>query len=378
MAGTLDLGWLHRSFALPLSGRFRRIAFADGHIQTDGSLASSLPTFGAILTSRLEYSSSAIPGTNTFQGLTGSFDLATLAHSRTRYHTSLDFGLLPSARLNAASFDIDHAIDDHTTIKASIQRTFAGKQTTVGLAGYRQFRNFTLAFSSNYTVPTRAYDVQFRLGFSFGRNPLTGRLFTARPGLAGQGAIAIRAYEDSNGNRAYDQGEPVLPKVAFGNGVQTGETDANGIVFIGGLGDAVKTSVRLDTDTLPDIALAPVTTGIEVVPRAGRIHVSDFAIVALSEIEGIARFAGPGQSQRGVAGLVLLLRDAGTGKQVARVRSEADGFFYFEQVRPGSYRIDLDSGQAQSLHLLMLEAQTIHIGSKSAVQRREITISTAP
>lgn len=378
VAGTLDLGWLHRSLMLPLSGRFRRIAFADGHIQTDGSLASSLPAFGTILSSRLEYSSSALPGTNTFRGLTGSFDLATLGHSRTRYHASLDFGLLPSARLNAASFDIDHAIDDHTTIKAGIQRTFAGKQTTVGLSGYRQFRNFTLAFSSNYTVPSRAYDVQLRLGFSFGRNPLTGRLFTARPGLAGQGAIAIRAYEDSNGNRAYDQGEPVLPKVAFGNGVQTGETDANGIVFIGGLGDAAKTSIRLDTDTLPDIALAPVTNGIEVVPRAGRIHVSDFAIVALSEIEGIARFAGPGQGQRGVSGLVLLLRDAGTGKQVARVRSEADGFFYFEQVRPGSYRIDLDSGQAQSLHLLMLEAQTIHIGSKSAVQRREITISTAP
>ncbi|WP_295633195.1 hypothetical protein [Novosphingobium sp.] len=376
VAGTLDLGWLHRSLMLPLSGRFRRIAFDDGHIQTDGSLASSLPAFGAILSSRLEYSSSAIPGTNTFRGLTGSFDLATLARSRTRYHASLDFGLLPGARLNAASFDVDHAIDDNTTLRAGIQRTFAGGQTTAGLSGYRRFRNFTLAFSGNYTVPSRSYDVQLRLGFSFGRNPLTRRLFTARPGLAGQGAIAIRAYEDYNGNRAYDPGEPVLPKVAFGNGVQTGETDADGITFIGGLGDAAKASIRLDTDTLPDIALAAVTTGIEVVPRAGRIHVSDFAIVALSEIEGIARFAGPGQSKRGVSGLVLLLRDAGTGKQVARVRSEADGFFYFEQVRPGTYRIELDPGQAQSLHLLMEETHTIVIGSKSAVQHLEVTIAT--
>lgn len=375
VTGTVDLGWLHRNLTLPVSARFRRIAFADGHVQTDGSVASSLPVAGTILSSRLEYASSAIPGTNTFRGLTGSFDLATLGRSRTRYRATLDYGLLPRARINAASFEVDHAFDDDTRLRAGIGRTFVGSQTTFALSGLRQFRSFSLAFAGNYTVPSKIYDVQLRLGVSFGRNPLTGRLFTARPGLAGQGAIAIRAFEDADGNRRYGPGERLLPKVEFGNGVQNGTTGTDGTAFIGAIGDGVRTTIRLDTDTLPDIDLAPVTPAIEVVPRAGRIHVSDFAIVALSEIEGTARFAGPSGRERGVSGLVLLLHDVATGRQVARIRTESDGFFSFEAVRPGKYRIDLDPGQAQSLRLRKTSENEITIGARHSLVRQAVQVT---
>src|SRR5262249_37142206 len=86
------------------------------------------------------------------------------------------------------------------------------------------------------------------------------------------------------------QARPVGGAVACGSGTGTGEPDGAGVVLLTGLPAGTRASVQVDPTTLPDIALAPVTRGIELVPRPGRVHRADFAVVAMSEIEGSAYF----------------------------------------------------------------------------------------
>jgi len=158
--------------------------------------------------------------------------------------------------------------------------------------------------------------------------------------------------------------------VEFDTGAVTGKTDGAGVALIGAIGDGVRTGVHLNGETLPDIGMAPVQEGIEIVPRAGRIHVSGFAVDALSEVEGTARFGSTG---REVSGLALLLL-GGDGKPVAKARTAHGGSFLFEQVRPGDYRLVIDPGQARRLGIDLVEPALVRVGTTAATVRVDLRV----
>lgn len=369
---TFTLGGGQDPFVIPVSGRFRHVEYADRRTTTDAALRASARVENFLVSNTLDFSRVAKPGLYSGSQLLGSFDLSTLSGSRTNYRGSISYELVPRPKLIAASAEVDHAVDERTLVRGGISQALQGKETQFSLSGIREFGRFTLAFDGSYGVKEGSYSAVLRLGFSFGRNPLTGSLFLYKPGLAASGAVAIRAYRDVNGDRHYGAGDELLPDVEFGAGSQYEKTDAQGMAFLGNLGDGTRTSFQIDDTTLPDIALAPASKGIEIVPRPGRIHVTDFAIQELSEIEGTARFAGNG-SQRGVSGLALQLTDANS-KVVAATRTESDGFFLFEQVLPGKYTIAIDPGQAARLRIRVTEQESLTVEPGGSVLRRQIMI----
>lgn len=371
---TIKLGGGENGKRLPIFGQLRRVEFADGRKQTDALLRASLPLKGLMLSNTLSYASTSTPNFDTTSQLRGNFDLATLSGSRLHLRAGLDYAILPKIRLEGVLLEADYALDDRTLVRATAGHTFADTQTNLGLSAVRRFGKFNLAFDGNYGLQSRDYSASLRLGFSFGRNPLNGRMFLAEPGLASGGAIAARAFRDSNGNRRFDVGEVVLPDVDFRIGSGHAKTDASGVAFIGGLGDGNRASLTSDRESLPDIALAPVNEGIEVVPRAGRVHVTDYAVQELSDIEGTAWFSEGGSLGREVSGLHLQLVDA-AGKQVGRARTEGDGSFFFEQVQPGTYAIKIDPNQAASLKIRLTEPINVTIGPKSAWLKQVVKVS---
>ena len=359
---------------MQLNGQMRRIEFADGHKQTDAALRTSLPLAGLMLSNTLTYSKTSLAGVSSPSQLAGTFDLATLRGSRLQLRASVDYGVLPKLQLRGALLDADYALDERTLVRASIGHTFTDSATQFGLSAVRRFRRFELAFDGNYAVPTGNYSAALRLGFSFGRNPLNGRLIVAQPGLATGGAVAARTFRDINGNNRFDDDEPVLPNVEFAVGSARGLTDKNGIVFIGGLGDGTRTNLVADRESLPDIDLAPVKEGVEVVPRAGRVHATNYALQELSEIEGTAFFSEGDGIGQAVSGLRLELADS-DGKVLSRARTEGDGSFFFEQVRPGTYAIQVDKNQGASLRIRLTSAISVTVGPKSGLLKQVVRVS---
>lgn len=373
MNGALHLGTAARPFVLPLAARVRRIAYADGRVQTDASLRGSALVAPFLVSNSLTLGRLSSPGERPTTLVSGTFDLATVSGSRTQYRASLDYDVAPRLRLGAISAEVNRSLGEDTLVRISAGYVLAGGQTQLGLSAAHRFRNLSLALDATASVPQRVYAATLRLGFSFGRNPLSGRMFLARPGLAGSGAIAVRAFRDANGNRRFDRGEEPVRDVEFDTGILTGKTDRQGVALIGGVGDGTRSSVHVNDDTLPDIAMAPARAGVEIVPRAGRIHVSEFAIETLSDIEGTALF---GASGRAVAGVLLQLIDV-RGKEVAHVRTASGGSFYFEQVHPGEYALQLDPGQARRLHIRLVDMQPVRIGADGGTTRLTVRVESA-
>jgi hypothetical protein len=373
---TLQFGSADARRSLPLTARLRRIEFADGRRQTDAALRASLPLSGLIFSNTLEYASQSSRSSIGSNRLTGSFDLATLAGSRTRFRASFDYGIVPGPKLVAATFAADRSFGPRTELRAAVSHTLADHETTLGLSAIRRLSNASLAFDGSYGVPSGNYSFTMRLGFSFGRNPLTGRMFLARPGLAAGGAAALRAFADDNGNGRFDPGEAPIKDVTFLSGTEETKSDAAGHALIAGLGDGTRSSVRVDADSLPDIAMAAARPGIELVPRPGRVHVSDFAIVSLSEVEGTAYFRAS-KGDRAVSRLRLrMLRPDGT--IAAQARTESDGFYLFERLPAGDYRLELDPQQAATLKIRIEAPIVLKVSGKSRVLRQPVYVLANP
>jgi hypothetical protein len=101
-------------------------------------------------------------------------------------------------------------------------------------------------------------------------------------------------------------------------------------------------AVGVDTSSLKDPSLAPPEAAQVVVPRAGVVAHVDIPLVGAGSLEGMLLKDG----DSGFEGLDLELIDE-DGHVVATTRSDYDGFFLFERVTYGRYRLRLTEASAQ-------------------------------
>ena len=116
-----------------------------------------------------------------------------------------------------------------------------------------------------------------------------------------------------------------------------------GHTFVAGLQPYTRVLVSIDESTLPDPFLMPRGKGLVVTPRPGVAAVLELAVSPTGEVK--ARSSCRGQAAPG--------RRARAGRAdgavAARAMSEFDGFFLFERVPYGRYRLKLSSSSEQVL-----------------------------
>ncbi|WP_298283086.1 carboxypeptidase-like regulatory domain-containing protein [Novosphingobium sp.] len=371
LTANLRLGSGDKALSVPLAARFRRIEFADRRIQTDASLRASTVYKQMLFSNTLTLFRTDTPGFGKDSQVTGSFDLSTLSSGRTRYRAAIDYRLTPGRKVTRAAAEIDRTFGPDTLFKASVGRLFETGETALGASAVHRLGPLALALDANMILPRKEHSVVLRVGFSFGRNPVSRGFFLAQPGLTAGGAVAVKAFADGNGNRVHDPDEALIEGVEIDTGAQVARTGPGGVALLGQLGNATRSFVRMNAETLPDIAMAPDRAGFAIKPRPGRIHVSQFAVDMLGEIEGTAAF---GQDRRGVSGLALVLLNA-EGAQVARARTGAGGTFLFEQVRPGRYRLEIEANQAKRLGLAAGKIEPIVIDAAHPIVRVTLPVS---
>ncbi len=349
--------------AIPLAARVRHTEFADGRSDTDAILRSSYRLQGIVVSNTVEYSRNTVLGGalggSSFSQLIGNFDLTTFRRSRMQLRASVGYSLLQGAEITNISGDVAYQVDNRTFISGQAFHSFQTGEFGFGASAAREFDKFTLAIDGNYAFEQKSYAIALRFGFTFGRDPLKRRFFMAPPGQASAGAVSLRAFQDMDGDGTFSAGDVPLEDVNFNVFNNTATTDQQGMARLTRLGNGNPVAVQVDPSSLPDIAMAPASRGVQIIPRSGRFHVMDFPIVALSEIEGTITFEGA-EEARGVSGLRLVLLDS-AGKIAGTTRTERGGFYFFEQIKPGTFKLALDPKQAQQLGICMAQNAAIKI-----------------
>lgn len=157
------------------------------------------------------------------------------------------------------------------------------------------------------------------VAFSLGPNPHNGGIRVAADKLASSGQAFAVVFQDDNADGIRQPNELVQKDVELTAGT-TGKglpTDAQGRSIIDGLAPYEQILIGIDASSLPDPFVQPATSGIVVTPRPGSLQ----------------REGG-----KPLSGVDIELLDK-NGRAVKSTRTEYDGFFLFEFVPYGSYRI---------------------------------------
>lgn len=185
--------------------------------------------------------------------------------------------------------------------------------------------------------------IGFNLNFSL--DPSHGFTLSRQP-LASAGSIRARVYRDLNDNGIRDPDEPLEKGavVTAGQTVAKDPTNAEGIVMVAGLATFTPITVGIDRSSLGDPMLAPKKALQVVVPRPGVPAPVDIGLVSSGDIEGaIVKNGG-----LGFEGVDLELLDS-SGAVAGTARTDYDGYFLFEGVPYGTYRVRIAKNSAEAI-----------------------------
>lgn len=230
-----------------------------------------------------------------------------------------------------------------TTFGANVRHAAATGRTAGTLDITRQWGNARLSL----TASGGGTDGRVGLRYGIGFGPRGGGGYA----LAGtqaprQGAVAVHAFVDEDGDGAYDPGEPPVPRARLeqplGGDAVTGE---DGRMVRHDLEAHRNYAVRLDPESLEHPFWLPADEGRELRVRPGSVPVVELPVQETGAVSGTVRLS---ETDTGTSGVPLRLVDA-SGRTVSRTRSIFDGFFSFESVPYGEYQVRLDDARGYAL-----------------------------
>ncbi|HSG33058.1 MAG TPA: carboxypeptidase-like regulatory domain-containing protein, partial [Sphingomonadaceae bacterium] len=245
-----------------------------------------------------------------------------------------------SARLTG-----DIPLTERSDLRAEVEHFSQTGRTDFSLGYIREFKQFAL--QANGTVGTQG-NIGFglQLSMSMGPNPISGGVRFSHEKLARTGQTAVTVFRDENGDGRRSPGEMPVEGIAVEAGFTAGEnvTGENGVAIIEGMRPYAPILVSIDESTLPDPYLQPVGKGIVVTPRPGIAANIELALAPTGEVEGEIH----GLAGTPLAGVELELVN-GLGEVVATTVSEFDGFFLFDGVLYGQYRLRVSESSAVAI-----------------------------
>ncbi len=261
-----------------------------------------------------------------------------------RLRGATSFEISPESRFRALELTGYWSGSDTTDWEGTLAYDGPQKRGRVRISNIRRFRGLALAVTGEAATDG---SLAIGLNLNFSLDPSHGFSLSRQP-LANAGSIRARVYRDLNDNGVADPGEPFEKGalITAGHALAEKPTDSKGMVVVAGLSTFTPITVGIDRNSLGDPMLAPKKALQVVVPRPGVPAQVDIGLVGAGDIEGaIVKNGG-----LGFEGLDLELVDS-TGSVVSTTRTDFDGYFLFERVPYGTYRVRLAKSSADVVGL---------------------------
>ena len=182
--------------------------------------------------------------------------------------------------------------------------------------------------------------------------------------MSNGGVVSARAYLDKNLNNEFDKGDELIDSARFKIN-QDGISTKDGVAVAASLPVDHYSTIRIDPTGLEDPLWLSTVTGYRFLPRSGVVTTVDFPVVAASEIDGTVNLVDKSGNGRPLARVGVELIDISDNSVVKKVQSEFDGFYIFEKVLPGKYKIRVRKNDLQRLHVSQEEMPGLDISSNS-------------
>jgi len=297
-----------------------------------------------------------------------------------RIRGSTDFDARPSARFRSAELSAYWSASEQSDWEGVLAYDRLQNRGRARITHVMRAESFALALTGEATTKG---DLALGFNLNFSLDPRHGLTLSRRP-LAEGGMVHATVFRDVNDNGRFDPGEPLEKGalVTTGSRQSQRKTDAKGSVTIGGLTAFVPVPVGIDVTSLDDPMLVPKKALQVVVPRPGVAADVAIALVGGGDVEGALIKNG----ELGYEGVDLELVD-GSGKVAGTARSDFDGFFLFERVPYGSYRLRVSAASSAAAGIVSdlgvslkvtTEHSIVRLGSIQARMQARIAAAEMP
>ena len=252
-----------------------------------------------------------------------------------RLRGEAEFGLTGDSGFRESKLTAEWRAGEKSEWRAEVGYSVVDSRGRLAIGHTRRFKHLALTGQVE-AASDGSIAASLSLAFSLGPDPRGGGIRVAAEKLASSGQAMAIVYEDENADGIRQPNEPVQKSVELTAGLSArGEpTDSNGRTIIDALQPFEPVLIGIDASSLPDPFIQPATSGVVVTPRPGVPVLIELPLVAAGEISGNLQREGG----KMLSGVDLELIDQ-AGRIAKTTRSEYDGFFLFEFVPYGRYKL---------------------------------------
>ncbi|QBL09934.1 sporulation protein [Rheinheimera sp. D18] len=208
------------------------------------------------------------------------------------------------------------------------------------------------------------WSVGMALRFSLGYASMQNTVFTSGRMISRSGAAAVRVFEDLNMNGVFDEGEPLFDNVEVKavQGYKRGITNSDGVAILSALANNVKTDIIVDAESIDGPFMITAIPGVAITARKGYLEQLDFPIVKAGELEGVIYLKNDA-GEAAPAPYILLNLINETNEVVGSTRSEFDGMYLFNNIKPGRYNLKVDDAYIDRRELKTVREKQLRFSS---------------
>jgi hypothetical protein len=256
-----------------------------------------------------------------------------------QWRTSSSYLLVPDARPDTFTASLSKKISKSLQADAQMRHTYEDSYT-VGSLGVSWFNDHIrvtphVSYDSNSAV-----EAKIGVGFGLARDPESGQVLMSSRGGGLGGGVSAHVFLDKDGDGVYSTGDEHLKDVTV-KATQLGQraiSNDEGRAFITGLSGNRVTDIEIYESSDFDHNWVSASSGISMRARPGTVMSVDFPILRGGSMDGTVYVASPdgeGETRAAENVPIFLMTPAG---EIAKDGFAAyDGFYTFEQIRPGVY-----------------------------------------
>jgi hypothetical protein len=330
---------------LPMQADARLRVFDDGSRRWEGAVRASATFRRLSLTSRVQWAQVDRGGfaDNPAPDITVGL-LASVRAGPVRLRADVRVGVSGTGR-TGVTLSADWRTGDRSDWRVELGYEPDSRLGRGAISYTRRFEAFALTGQVRGSSDG-AVSAGLTLSLGIGPDPAHGGIRFSRERLASQGQAMAEVFRDDNGDGLRQDDEELVPGVAItaGNAVADQPTGDRGRAMIDALPPHRPILIGIDESTLEDPLTRPALPGVVIIPRPGVITTVRLPLVATGEVEGTL-ITPEGVGYEGVDLELVDIR----GVVRARTRTDFDGFFLFETVPYGQYRLRVAGLSAQAL-----------------------------
>ncbi|MEH6632062.1 MAG: hypothetical protein V7776_14645 [Halopseudomonas aestusnigri] len=267
------------------------------------------------------------------------------------------YEVTPVAELDKVSMSADWHIKENFGARVNFTHTGGDNPLNIVSAGLnRQFEKF--AIGADLEADNEGnYNARIGLSFSFGHDPGHNSLAVKGKPFARQSAVSAQVFLDRDNDGIYGPKDSLIENAGF-SGLSLPRnvtTSEDGTAFIVGLEPYKAIEIGLNNATLEDPFWVSSKKPVNVVMRPGTTTLMQFPVIETGEVDGLVLLREPTSDNKDNiikekvgSGIRVYLEDI-AGKRVAETVSAYDGFFFFDRIPYGEYKVILDREQLEEL-----------------------------